>query len=243
MKKKVLITGGCGKIGVYFAKYAAYLYAIHIADKIPWNTKKHGRFPGETVVADLQDFTQCQKICSGMDTVIHLAADGDPQADFSRSLLGNNIIATHNMFRAAKAAGCKRFIYASSAHVVSGYKADLQINANMPVCPGNEYGVSKAFGEALAAYFAKVQGLPTIVLRIGAYTLPEEYAGFNRMEMDAFLDADDFNHLLINCLETQNIDFFIAHAISDNRYKRLDITETIEKLGYQPKADSFLIFN
>ena len=107
----------------------------------------------------------------------NLAADADPEADFDTSLLGNNIIATHNLFQAAKEAGCRRFIYASSAHVVSAYEPDVQIYSEMMVRPGNKYGVTKCFGEALASYYAHVEGLPSIVLRIGAYTFPEEIPG------------------------------------------------------------------
>ena len=156
---------------------------------------------------------------------------------------GNNILATHNMFRAAKEAGCQRFIFASSAHVVSAYAADIQVKTDMAVKPGNIYGATKCFGEALAAYYAYVEGLPGIVLRIGAYIFPEEYEHFGLEEMDAFLDPDDFNELLIKCIETPDINFAIAHAISNNRYKRLDLTETRERFGYQPKADAFEIFN
>ena len=139
MKRKILITGGCGKIGSYFAGLAASRYFIRIGDRIPWNIEKNGRLSGESFVVDLQDLAQCRELCEGMDAVIHLAADADPEAD-------------------------------------------------------------------------------------------------------AFLDPDDFNQLLPSCLETPNIQFAIAHAISDNRFKRLDLTETIEMLAYAPKADAFEIF-
>jgi len=171
-----------------------------------------------------------------------LAADAKPDADFMGSLLGNNILATYNMFRAAKAAGCRRFIYASSVHVFSAYPADIQLKRETTVRPGNLYGVSKAYGEALAAYFAYREGLPTIALRIGAYTFPEEYERFRLNEIDAFLDPDDFNRLLLQCLQTPDIQFAIAHAISNNHFKRLDLSETRATFDYQPFADAFEIF-
>lgn len=243
MKTKILITGGCGKIGSYFAKYAADKYHVRVVDKVAWDAKEQGSLPAESIVIDLQDIAACRKACEDIDMVIHLAADANPEADFYDSLLSNNILATHNMFRAARDAGCKRFIFASSAHVVSAYAADIQIHSEMIVKPKNIYGATKCFGEALGAYFAYTEGLPTIVLRIGAYTFPEEYANFGIEEIDAFLDPDDFNHLLIRCLETPGIKFAIAHAISNNRYKRLDLSETRQLFGYQPKADAFEIFN
>jgi uronate dehydrogenase len=243
VKSKILITGGCGKIGSYFAKYVVDKYSVRVIDKVAWDDQQQGTFSVESMTGDLQDFAVCQKACEDIDVVIHLAADANPEADFDGSLLGNNIIATHNMFRAAKEAGCKRFIFASSAHVVSAYAADMQVNSDMAVRPGNIYGATKCFGEALAAYFAQVEGLPSIVLRIGAYIFPDEYGQFGLEEIDAFLDPDDFNELLVQCIETPNIDFAIAHAISDNRYKRLDLTETKERFGYRPKTDAFELFN
>lgn len=243
MKSKILITGGCGKIGSHFAKHAADRYFIRVADRVPWDEERHGPLAVESRVADLQNMEDCRKACEGMDMVIHLAADADPDADFHGSLLGNNIIATYNMFRAAKDAGCKRFIYASSGHVASAYAPDVQIHSGMTVRPANIYGATKCFGEALGAYFAYTEGLSTIDLRIGAYTLPEDRKDFNLEEINAFLDPDDFNDLLTRCLETPNITFDIANAVSNNRYNRLDLSETRERFGYQPKADAFEIFN
>ena len=239
---RILITGGCGKIGSYFARFASDKYSIRVVDKVAWDSKSLGPLSGESLVLDLQNLAACQQACKGMDMVIHLAAEPDPAADFEGSLLGNNIIATYNMFRAAQEAGCQRFIFASSVHAVAAYPADVQVKVNMPVRPKNLYGVSKCFGEALAAYFAFNEGLPSIVLRIGAYRIPEDHERLPSVEKDAFLNSDDFNDLLIRCLETPDITFAIAHAISDNKFKRLDLTETRELLGYQPKADAFEIF-
>jgi nucleoside-diphosphate-sugar epimerase len=171
--------------------------------------------------------------------VIHLAADPSPQADFMESLLGNNIVMTYNVFRAAKDAGCRRVIVASSIHAVGAYPEDVQVKVDMAVRPNDLYGVSKCFGEALAAYFAFNEGLSSIALRIGAYLFPDELKHLAPDEQGAFLDPDDFNNLLVKCLEAPDITFVIAHAISDNKYKRLDLTEAREIFNYQPKVDVF----
>jgi len=243
LKPRILITGGCGKIGAYFARFISAKYPVRIVDKIAWDKERLGPLPGESYILDLRNLKACREACTGIDWVIHLAADASPEADFADSLLANNIVATYNMFRAARDAGCKRFLFASSAHVASAYPADIQVKVNMPVRPKNLYGVSKCFGEALAAYFAFSESFPSVVLRIGAYLFPEECAqGVGADELDAFLNPDDFNDLLLKCLETPNITFAIAHAISDNRFKRLDLTETRALFGYDPQADGFDIF-
>lgn len=238
-KAKILITGGCGKIGSYFVRFAADRYSIRVVDKVGWDAEKLGPLSGESLVADLQNMAECQRACAGMDMVIHLAADPSPKADFMSSLLGNNIIMTYNMFRAAKEAGCKRMIFASSIHAVGSYPEDVQVKSDMAVRPNDLYGVTKCFGEALAAYFAFNEQLPGIALRIGAYLFPDELKHLSPGEQGAYLNPDDFNNLLIKCLETPQITFAIAHAISDNKYKRLDLTETRELFDYQPKVDVF----
>lgn len=238
-KRKVLITGGCGRIGSYFARFAADKYDLRIVDRIPWDAGRLGALRGESMVYALQDLESCRKACEGMDMVIHLAANPSPDADFLDSLLENNFLATYNMFRAAKEMGCQRIIFASSVHAVASYPSDVQIHPMMPVRPTSMYGVSKCFGEAMAAHYGTNEGLSSIAIRIGAYLFPEEAKEMTPEEYDAYLHPDDLNQLLFQCLETPGIAFAIVHAISNNRYKRLDLTETQRLLGYTPQADVF----
>ncbi len=237
---KILVTGGCGRIGSYFVKFASGRYTIRVVDKVAWNRDKLGEFNGETLVADLQDLERCREACQGMDAVIHLAADPSLEAKFD-SLLPNNIITPYNMFTAAKEAGCKRFLFASSVHAVEGYPEDVIVNPQMPVRPKNLYGATKCFGEAMGIYFAYTEGLPTIALRIGVYRPAGSKLPIRYDDKKAYINPDDFNQLLVKCLETPGIQFAIVHAASDNRFKRLDITETIREFGYEPKADAFEI--
>jgi nucleoside-diphosphate-sugar epimerase len=62
----------------------------------------------ELVALDVGDAEACQEACRGVETVVHLAADPSPEADFYGSLLENNIKGTYNVFRAAKDQGCRR---------------------------------------------------------------------------------------------------------------------------------------
>jgi nucleoside-diphosphate-sugar epimerase len=243
IQRKILVTGGCGKIGSYFIRNAPESYWMRVVDKTPWDVDRLGPLRGESWTANLQDPQACRQACEGMEMVVHLAADPDPDSDFLDSLLPNNILAAYHLFQAAKEAGCRRLIYASSAHAVSAYPQGVQIHTGMPVRPANLYGVTKCLGEALAAYFAYEQALPVITIRIGAYLFPNELDQLLPEEMDGYLHPDDFNQLLIRCLETPNVTFAIVHAISNNRYKRLDLTETCQLLDYQPQADVFEMLN
>jgi uronate dehydrogenase len=237
--KKILITGGFGKIGKHFILNFSNKYAITVADIIT-DTKT---FNDKVLIekADLMDYATCLKLCREIDTVIHLAGIVDPVSE-SDEILETNIKTTQNIFKAAVKAKCKRLIFASSAQTIESYPTDIQVNKDMLLKPKNIYGVSKCFGEALAAYHSYNNEISAISLRIGAYEFPRDFSEMNARDLSTFLHPDDFNQLLIGCIETENLKHEVFNAISNNRYKRLDITEAKEKVGYQPKADAFELF-
>jgi len=237
--KKILITGGFGKIAKYFVQNFNHKYEITVADIITDNKTFTDNVQIEQ--ADLMDLSVCSELCEGIDIVIHLAGIVDPISE-SDEILETNIKTTKNIFKAAVKAKCKRIIFASSAQTIESYPTDIQVNKNMLVKPKNIYGVSKCFGEALAAYHSYNNGISAVCLRIGAYEFPKDFTEMNARDLSAFLHPDDFNQLLIGCIETKNIQYEVLNAISDNRYKRLDITESKEKVGYRPKADAFELF-
>lgn len=239
--QKILVTGGCGRIGSDFIQSNAGRYTFRVVDRVAWNTKKLGKLPGESIVADLKDLKVCRRVCKGMDAVIHLAADPDPAANFS-SLLPNNIITPTHMFAAAKEAGCRRFIFASSLHAIAGYPPEIEVSHDMPVWPINLYGVTKVYGEALAIYYAYHEGLPSLALRIGTYWARDRASIPSERDKHSFVSADDLNQLLVKCLQAQGIQFAIVHANSNNRFKRMDISATIRDFGYEPHADAFAIY-
>jgi hypothetical protein len=139
---------------------------------------------------------------------------------------------------AAKAAGCRRVIYASSIHAVSGYPVDVQVKTKEPVNPGDLYGVSKCFGEAMGRYMAEQENLSVIAIRIGAFQ-PAEAARQEKsiFMMDAWVSQRDLTQLIQKCIETKNIRFAIFHGLSDNSFKRLDISDARELVGYKPQDD------
>src|SRR5205823_3551911 len=153
--------------GSYFAEHSHEKYELRLMVHHRDEVTRIEQF-GEVVEGDLLDLEQMKKLCVGMDTVVHLAANPSATATWSQ-LLDANIIGAYNAFVAAKAAGCRRVIFASSIHAVSGYPADVQVKTTDPVNPGDLYGVSKCFGEALGRYMAEKEDLSVIALRIGAF--------------------------------------------------------------------------
>ncbi|WP_277758095.1 NAD(P)-dependent oxidoreductase [Pseudomonas sp. A34-9] len=235
--QKILVTGAAGKIGSAFWTAYGDELDLRLADvdvkNIPHSV--------ESLSLDITDLPRCIEACEGIHTVIHLAADPNPDADFMTSVLPVNIVGTYNMLLAAKTQGCKRFIFASSAQAIEGYPKDVQVHECMAPRPGNLYGVGKAFGEALAAMFANDAQMTTVAVRIANVAHFQPGESQSHRDVAAFISLRDVVALLRNCVEADLTGFHVVHGVSDNRYKRLAIDKTREVVGYTPLDDAFKI--
>ena len=235
-RRRILVTGAAGNIGSYFAEHAHDRYELRLM-VLPSDDATAIQPFGEVVTGDLLDLDRMKELCTGIDTVVHLAANPDPSATWD-SLLQDNIIGTYNVMVAAKATGCRRLIYASSIHAVSGYLPDVQVKTSEPINPGDLYGVTKCFGEAMGRYMAEQEGLSVIALRIGAFQPRESALGEQGVAMlDAWVSQRDLHQLIERCIDVENIKFAIFHGLSNNRFKRLDISDAREIVGYDPQDD------
>ena len=235
-RRRVLVTGAAGRIGAYFAEHSGEKYELRLLVRES-NAPEALRAFGEVVTGELTALARLKEHCRDIDTVVHMAGEPDAGATW-QGLLDANIVGTYNVFVAAKAAGCRRVIHASSIHAVSGYPPDIQVKTSDPVNPGDLYGVSKCFGEALARYMAEQEGLSAITLRIGAFQPLETARREDSVRlMDAFVSHRDLNQLIERCIDVENLQFAIFHGLSEGRFKRLDISDARELVGYDPQDD------
>ncbi|MDB5325106.1 MAG: NAD-dependent epimerase/dehydratase [Phycisphaerales bacterium] len=236
--KRVLVTGAAGRIGQAFAEYAASRYRLRLMT-LPADPNAHLVRPyGECVEADISDRDSLAGAFKDIDACLHLAGDPGPNSTWD-SLLANNITGTYNVLVAALAAKCSRVVFASSIHAISGYSADVQVKPNEPVNPGDVYGVSKCFGEALGRYMAEQEGMSFIAIRIGAYQPDLKIKTDSGVRlMDAWVSPRDLNQLFCRSIDADNLKFAIFHGLSDNRFKRMDISNARELIGYAPEDDS-----
>ncbi|MCG8346338.1 MAG: NAD(P)-dependent oxidoreductase [Chloroflexales bacterium] len=237
----ILLTGAAGHIATAFRRACNPCYRFRLADKHIELLQNEHLPTHELVSLDVADLAACQAACQGIDVVLHLAADPNPHADFYDSLLDANIKGAYNIFRAAKDQGCQRVVFASSAQAIEAYPLDQQVATTMSVRPKNMYGVTKCFGEAVAAYFAYCEGLSSIVVRIGNYNDFAPGQTHTTRDMSAYLSPSDMVQLVTQCIETPDILFALVHGVSDNRFKRLDLTDTRTLLSYHPRDDAFKI--
>lgn len=243
-RRTVLVTGAAGHIGMYFAEHSRQRYDLRLmvrGDEDPAKIDALRSF-GDVVTTDLSDLPRLKDVCRGIDTVVHLAASPDPSATWD-VLLPTNIVGTYNMMIAAKTAGCRRVVYASSIHAVTGYPRDVQCKTTEPTNPGDLYGVTKCFGEALGRYMAEQEGLSVIALRFGAFqpieTARNAQNGIKLLDM--FVSRRDVNQIIERSIDVENLKFGIFFGLSDSLYKRYDISDARELLGYQPQDDVFAI--
>ncbi len=236
-RRRVLVTGAAGRIGSFFASKTYEKYDLRLMVREDDEDVDAIQEFGEVVVCDLSELRRLETLCEGMDTVVHLAGNPSPEQTWD-SVIANNITGTYNAFVAAKAAGCRRVVYASSIHAVSGYPQGVQVKTSEPVNPGDLYGVSKCFGEALGRYMAQQENLSVIALRIGGFQ-PETTARKPELSlMDGWVSREDLIQLIERCIDVRQLKWAVFHALSNNTFNCLDISDARELVGYNPQ-DNF----
>ena len=115
---------------------------------------------------DIRDLDTCRRACAGVDYVLHHAALGSVPWSIDDPLATNsvNVDGFVNMLAAAKNAGVKRFVYASSS-AVYGDSTEYPQFEDMVGKPLSPYAASKATNESYAYAFESSYGFQAIGLR------------------------------------------------------------------------------
>jgi nucleoside-diphosphate-sugar epimerase len=150
--KRVLVTGGAGYVGSNLVpKLLDAGYETSVLDLFIYGdvfTGLNGNAGFRQIKGDLRDPDDVRKALIGCGAVIHLACiSNDPSFDLNPEL-GKSI--NYDCFRplvhAAKDAGVKRFIYASSSSVY-GIKDEPDVTEDLPLVPLTDYSKYKAMCE------------------------------------------------------------------------------------------------
>jgi uronate dehydrogenase len=108
------------------------------------------------VRADISKMDDVTPIVRGVDAIVHLG--GFSVEGPWEPILQANIIGFYNVIEAARAAGVKRFLVATSNHAVGFYRRDETIDHRVYIKPDSRYGVSKVFNEAMGSLYADKYG-------------------------------------------------------------------------------------
>ena len=230
--QKILVTGAAGGIGTRLRKLMKGLYP-----SIRWSDiRKPDDLAADEdfVVADLTDLAAVKDIVAGVDGIVHLG--GYSIEGPWETILNSNIIGCYNLFEAAYRAGVKRVVFASSNHAMGFYPRTQRIGVGVTVRPDSRYGISKAFGEAVGAFYADKHGLRVTCLRIGNVG----DAPLDQRRLAIWLKPEDLVQLIRIGLEHRDIRFEIFYGASDNADAWWD-NSNARRFGYKPvgKADDY----
>ena len=153
MFKNVIVTGGAGYVGNLLVPqlledgHHVTVYDIMYfgKDTLPLN------HPGLSVIeGDIRDAVKLGKACQGVDAAIHLACiSNDPSFELDEGLSTSiNYDCFEPMVVAAKEAGVKRFIYASTSSVY-GVSDAPEVREDHPLVPLTHYNRFKGMCEPL----------------------------------------------------------------------------------------------
>ncbi|MCE2458105.1 MAG: NAD(P)-dependent oxidoreductase [Dehalococcoidia bacterium] len=247
-RARVLVTGAAGQIGGIIRSKLAYrcdLVGLDIVD-CGWP---------ESHVADLGDIDSITPAFEGVDVVVHMGADPSPQATWE-STLSNNIVGTRNVYEAARLAGARRVILASTNHAVGFYplkddpykaiydgrlaevRRPFRMLDDRDLRPDSLYGVSKAFGESLGSYYHDQYELSIICLRIGWVMTPDDPT-FHPAALSLWLSHRDAAQLIQKAIDAPpSVGFAIVYGMSRNDLRIWDIEAGERIIGFSPEDGS-----
>lgn len=189
---KIAVTGGSGKLGrSVVARLKDDGHDVVNLDRA--GTRERG-----FIAIDLTDYGQVvdailgidEVNTTGFDAIVHLGAIPAPAILPDVATFHNNIISTYNVFQAARRAGIKRVVYASSETVL-GLPFDIDppyipVDEEYPARPESTYSLVKHLEETMAKELVRWD--PTLSItafRFSNVMNPEDYAEFPSFDSDA----------------------------------------------------------
>lgn len=167
---RVLVTGGAGFIGSHLV--AALLkkgYAVRVLDDLS-SGRRSNLEPHleeiEFIQGSIIDEDALAKAFHRVDACLHLAAIPSVPRSIETPAISNrvNVEGAVDVFLAARSAGVRRIVFASSS-AVYGNVSDHAVVETLPRAPISPYGVTKAAGEMYADVFSQLYGLDIVSLR------------------------------------------------------------------------------
>ena len=194
-QRRVAVTGAAGKLGRAVVR--------HLAESgwqvLSLDRARPAQVPGEFLTVDLTDYGQVVEALTGgvdehapVDAVVHLAAVPAPGLQPNAATFANNAPATYNVFAAARAAGIRNVVWASSETVL-GLPFDtpppyVPVDEEYRPRPESTYSLVKPLEEEMARQFCRWDPqLKMIGLRFSNVMDPEDYAQFPDFDADPHL--------------------------------------------------------
>ncbi len=190
---RIAVTGASGKLGAHVVRRLS-----GDGHQVTSLDRTGTRSEGFTQV-DLRNYGQVVDVMlglddrhSGFDAVVHLGAIPAPGLVPDAATFENNMLSTYNVFQAARRAGIKKVVYASSETVL-GLPFDVDppyipVDEEYPARPESTYSLVKHLEETMAKELTRWDAeLSITALRFSNVMDPEDYAQFPAFDADAQL--------------------------------------------------------
>jgi UDP-glucose 4-epimerase len=170
-----VVTGGAGFIGSHVVERLLKDHpraTVRVFDNFSSGNMANLPFAAaagkrlEVVRADIRELAAVERAVRGAEVIFHQAAMRSVPRSVADPLGANenNVAGTLHVLEAAKRAGVRRVVYASSSSVY-GDNPELPKREDQPPSPISPYAVSKAAGEQYAAVWTRLYGVETVGLR------------------------------------------------------------------------------
>lgn len=222
---RILVTGAGGNLGRAVRRALRGEYELvrlsDIAEMAPAGAGE------EVIPCDLSDSDGVAALCEGIDAIVHLG--GHPREAGWDTIRPSNILGAINLWEGAKTHGVDRVLFASSNHAIGLYRRQTKLDHTSPARPDTLYGLSKAFGEDVAALYAYKWGIKGFCMRIGS-CFPEPTS---ERALHTWQSYPDFIRLVRTGLRADYV-YEIVYGVSDNAQSWWDNARARE-LGYAPQ--------
>ncbi len=224
-RHRVLLTGAAGEIGQALrASLRATYKHLRLTDIRPITDLA----PNETfMAADVADRAALDRVMQGVDALIHMT--GAPADHDLETLFRVNARGVYDTFEAARGAGVRRIVYASSNHAHGLYPIEIPVTPAHPPRPDSMYGTFKVWGETMLQYYFDRHAIQSVSLRIGTYRpLP-----IDQRSLATWLSPRDICQLVDLSLRHAGPGALVVQGYSGNTHLKV-ADPNWARLGYVP---------
>jgi nucleoside-diphosphate-sugar epimerase len=222
--KKVVVTGGSGRVGTYVLRELVSHFDVTNADLVP------GRLDTSYINADVMDLDSLRRAFANADAVVHLAAIDYDWKAAPEKYIDVNVRGTWHVLQAAAEAGVKKVVLCSSVSAcglsemrTNWRPQSLQVDESHECRPVQAYSVSKLMMEQMGLSFVHGTNMDVLCLRPLAVVMPETFAEYRQFVEDParhwlfyYVTAADVAQAFRSALEVQGLRYGVFFLSADD---------------------------